>query len=203
MRSLFQCAAVPCHVLASLLEAPAHVTKKRVIVRNAKNRSDEAEDRPVPKVQPASGHGSTAAAAADGNQLSATESHLRQLKQVLRQQCVKNVQQGQLPHMDAIQLLLNPRSFTQTVENLMNLSHLVKKGEAGWIMVDNDDDDNHNTLKQKLGVQVVQQTTGNRPATQAICSFTMADWRRWKVVQGSKPVALEHRGGGGGAHANN
>lgn len=81
------------------------------------------------------------------------------------------------PEIDGVRFLLDPLSFTHTVENIFAYSFLIKKGEA------------------KVGVRSSMEATGIKraglycgtmpsgdteypEATQAVISFTLNDWRR-------------------------
>lgn len=102
--------------------------------------------------------------------------------------------------VDGVKLLFNPRSFTQTVENIFNASFLVKKKEAA------------------IGVRPLHEKDGVRPAglwlkdiktpkdgestqasssecTQAVISFTMADWRRICEAAQHEESDMPHRTG--------
>lgn len=85
----------------------------------------------------------------------------------------------------AIQYLFNPKSFTQTVENLFNFSFLIKKGDAK-IAVRSDDVRPH-----PRPVVTAMKPQNNIPARQAIVPLNMQDWRDlckgFNVVKGDIP----------------
>jgi hypothetical protein len=88
--------------------------------------------------------------------------------------------------VDAVQFLMNPKSFTQTVENIFNASFLVKKGEAKMKFRKPSPlgDSNSNPLDLPQGwvfgatsMSKADKEDKTEP-TQCVMSFTMADWRR-------------------------
>ena len=82
-----------------------------------------------------------------------------------------------------VPFLLNPQSFTQTVENIFYYSFLVKKGEAGIAASSQDG----------LRVRPAVAEEG-QPVKQAICSLTMRDWRRLcEQHLGNQSGDLPHR----------
>jgi hypothetical protein len=126
----------------------------------------------------------------DADKLSAMEKAMRVIRKKLLARTVEEVQKGastteEPPDIDMVQFLFNPQSFTQTVENIFNFSFLIKKGEAE-IGVRSKSLGNHSSTIPS-GAYVAHRTYNNAPptdsdttfaATQAICRFTMADWRR-------------------------
>lgn len=85
----------------------------------------------------------------------------------------RTAEEGSRTELDGVQFLCNPHSFTQTVENVFNYSHLVKQGRAEIGRNGNG-----------LYVKKVNQAGGDGlPCTQAVCSFTMEDWRRLTANQ--------------------
>lgn len=97
--------------------------------------------------------------------------------------------------VDGVKFLFNPKSFTQTVENIFHFSFLIKRGEAGIIVrppseatqvrrpglcvtsFPSDDEDNHGETKQ------------------AVVAFNMRDWRRICKAHQLKEGDLKHRTG--------
>lgn len=100
------------------------------------------------------------------------------------------------PKIDAVQYLFNPKSFTQTVENIFHFSFLVKKGSAS-LKVD----------KHGFGKFVGQDSPGGLFCTyvtesnhhpipkQAIVSLTMKDWRDLVKAHNVTKGDLPHRTG--------
>lgn len=82
----------------------------------------------------------------------------------------------------AIQYVCNPKSFTQTVENLFHFSFLIKKGEAKFCVRDG---------KPKVALVPEKNVDQKPPAKQSVVSFNMRDWRRlckaYKVKKGDIP----------------
>jgi len=101
--------------------------------------------------------------------------------------------------IDAMEFLLNPQSFTQTVENIFHYSFLIKKGTAAIALRDNTNttkglfqlgeqqgngngNNNNNDAtttisKPGLKIKYVSDEKGKGPARQSIMSLTMEDWR--------------------------
>lgn len=73
------------------------------------------------------------------------------------------------PPLDALTFLHNPKSFTQTVENFFTYGFLVKKGEGGSRI----DEHGNWVLNFRENSHAIDAR-----ATQSVCSFTLADWRR-------------------------
>ena len=90
----------------------------------------------------------------------------------------------------AVRYLFNPKSFTQTVENIFNFSFLIKKGNAK-ITVRNDDNDDNDRYPFPRPTVTVMKPQNNIPAKQAIVAFNMQDWRdmcrAFKVEKGDIP----------------
>ena len=64
-------------------------------------------------------------------------------------------------------MLLNPKSFTESVENFFHFSFLVKKGHAG---LDLD--------KQGNPVTFMTEVNNDIPARQSIVTLDMKSWKR-------------------------
>ena len=106
------------------------------------------------------------------------------------------------PHkgeIDMIPFLVNPKSYTQTIENFMNLSHLLKKGDAGVRKADNGLVYIRSISKRKQYklLQCPHQQPGGNPGgqcTQAVLSLTMKDWRALIQAYGlTGDACLPHR----------
>jgi hypothetical protein len=92
--------------------------------------------------------------------------------------------------------LINPDSFTQTVENIFNFSFMIKKGEAA-IAVREDGYYAEEGLKNRGGLRVKytsQENIDTKPK-QAIVSLSMQDFRRLKEAYGVTEGDLPHRTG--------
>lgn len=87
--------------------------------------------------------------------------------------------------VDAIQYMFNPKSFTQTVENVFHFSFLVKKGTAN-ICVRPDG-------PKVASIKEIRETAP--PARQAIVSLTMQDWRELCSAYNVEQSDIPHRTG--------
>ena len=127
--------------------------------------------------------------AKDADQLSAAEKNLKKLSKILDKQTKAAEKAGQEPvegrmRIDGVPFLFNPKSFTQTVENIFNFSFLIKSGDAA-IGVDEDD-----------GLWVAKDAShAESSAKQAVISFTMRDWQRIVDAYGLQEGDLPHRTG--------
>jgi non-structural maintenance of chromosomes element 4 len=121
------------------------------------------------------------------DRLSACETNRRKMKALL----IKKYQSSDAPDppkIDAVKFLLNPKSFTQSVENLFNFSFLVKKGEAEIGVNDSPG------LGQTRGLYVMPKANGEGMASrQAVIGFTMRDWKRLCDAAGLEEGDLPHR----------
>ncbi|KAL3934284.1 MAG: hypothetical protein SGBAC_009962 [Bacillariaceae sp.] len=98
--------------------------------------------------------------------------------------------------IDAVQYLFNPKSFTQTVENIFHYSFLIKKGNAGL-----------RTEKSGFGevlgenapgglfARYIPETDSHPAPKQAIVSLTMKDWRALCKAHNVTRGDLPHRTG--------
>lgn len=95
--------------------------------------------------------------------------------------------------VDGVQFLVNPRSFTQTVENIFNYSFLVKKGAAAiGVRSPMERDD---IKRQGLWVATTDDNAVVGEPTQAVVSFTMKDWRRMCEAHQLEAGDIPHRTG--------
>jgi hypothetical protein len=102
--------------------------------------------------------------------LSSVETTMREMKKLLEKRSKEELTKKGSNTVDAFRFLFNPKSFTQTVENIFHFSFLIKKGEAS-IDVKCSDDDKDDQL-------VIAPTQGEaEETTQAVCSFNMRQWR--------------------------
>ena len=90
--------------------------------------------------------------------------------------CNRVTKKKEVECVDLFKFLTNPKSFTQTVENMFEFSFIVKDGWAG-IALDKDD------LPAAYGVQDQDEAKKGKDK-QAIITFTMKDWEDWKEVYG-------------------
>jgi non-structural maintenance of chromosomes element 4 len=142
-----------------------------------KKRAKKADDGPKEKVEETRPE-EVINNKSDGDKLSAMEKLNRKVKSRLESRSKEEIAKGIAdPKLDAVRFLFNPKSFTQTVENIFTYSFLIKKGNAA-IGVRADHDDNNNGGDKSLFVEWTKAETVNGPARQSVCSFTMADFRR-------------------------
>ena len=107
--------------------------------------------------------------------------------------------------IDMVPFLVNPKSYTQTIENFMNLSHLLKKGNAGvrkgqdGIMYIRSISSKHKhpTWQDDKGGHQVGQHPLPPPPRQAVLSLTMRDWRALIKAYQLTEGGLPHREYGG------
>jgi len=101
------------------------------------------------------------------------------------------------PGACAVELLFNPKSFTQTVENLFHYSFLVKHGTASLqvrdrkVLVDGVELDGGPVARYTSE----EQLNSKPPPTQAIVSLTMKDWRDLIEAYDVKKSDVPHREG--------
>lgn len=99
--------------------------------------------------------------------------------------------------IDGVKFLMNPKSFTQTVENIFNASFLVKKGNAMLkVRKPNPlEDSNTNPLGvPKQGLVIAEGLDDyDGPSKQCVVSFTMKDWRRICEAHELEEGDLPHR----------
>lgn len=95
--------------------------------------------------------------------------------------------------IDAVQHLFNPKSFTQTVENIFHFSFLVKKGSAGIAVRNEKESKEWGGTGVGPVVRAVDGKLQAHPSTakQAIVSLNMQDWRdmcqAFEVTKGDIP----------------
>jgi non-structural maintenance of chromosomes element 4 len=171
------------------------VTLKKKAVRKPREKAvvDDSEEVKPETVQ--NNHG-------DADKLSAMEKAMRVIKKKLAERTLvekeKNPRAGEHPDIDGGQFLFNPKSFTQTVENIFNFSFLIKKGDAEIGVRPRAALNRANNGQQKPGLFVAHRSFNaddSVPCTQAVCSFTMADWRRLCAAQNLREGDLPHRTG--------
>lgn len=168
-------------------DEPLRVKEKRVARKKVKRVDEEGEEenpedivsqtkvRPAPSMMRGESQPLTPPRfahwlrqRADG--ISGFENVLSSVAKKLRTETDKAMQASnkKTPDVSFPELVINPTSFTQTIENILSLGFMVKKGDAS---VKNDDS----------GLPVVHATSlsgsGNITARQTIVSLTMRDWR--------------------------
>ena len=153
--------------------------------------------------------------------LSNIQKNLREMKKVLQQKVVQNYSDKKRKIQElhgedttpkrvlkrlkkntdvcAIQLMFNPKSFTQTVENLYHYSCLVRDGEASLIVRDKkilDKDNQDLFVEGGPVVKLVSKPSGGpTPAPrQAIVSLTMQDWKDLIEAYDVESSDIPHRG---------
>ncbi|VEU34558.1 unnamed protein product [Pseudo-nitzschia multistriata] len=99
--------------------------------------------------------------------------------------------------VNAIELLFNPNSFTQTVENLYHYSFLVKEGKASLDVRQNKVLDEESGLKIDGGpvVKYVRDKNPPPPPRQAIVNLTMEDWKNLCEAYEVTSSCVPHREG--------
>lgn len=182
--------------LAGALDSELAARKKATRKPREKVTEEEAEEVKPENVQNNNKDG-------DADKLSAMEKNYKVLKQKLKEKTKALRQQnpnlGHHPDIDAIRFLVNPKSFTQTVENIFNLGFSVKKGEVEIGVRERgltpEGQLNSGLYLRYRGAVSVEQMQ-HVQATQAVCAFTMADWRRMCQARGHEECELGHRKGG-------
>mmetsp|Transcript_255 Transcript_255/g.631 ORF Transcript_255/g.631 Transcript_255/m.631 type:complete len:192 (-) Transcript_255:106-681(-) len=176
-----------------------------------KMESDAEEERPIDIM-----------ATSKCGELSVIQNNIRDMKRVLQQKVVQNYSDKKRKIREqygdedttpkrvlnrlkkntdvcAIQLMFNPKSFTQTVENLYHYSCLVKDGEASLIVRDEkslDKDSQDVFIEGGPVVKLVPKSSkGPSPAPrQAIVSLTMQDWKELIQAYDVESSDIPHRG---------
>jgi len=179
---------------------------KRVVVQED---SDAEEENP----EDVKGHTDR-----NADQLSAIEKSMKDLQKTLRKRVNETYQENkrkledihgaEVPNklkkklkkhgveIDAIQFLFNPKSFTQTVENIFHYSFLVKKGSAS-LKVQEKGFGQFLDQEAPGGIvaKYVQEKGSHPPPRQSIVSLTMQDWRDLCKAYNVEKGDLPHRTG--------
>jgi hypothetical protein len=194
--------SVPSHV--SFLAGPLHADfepKARQPRAPRKKTADSEEDEQEERPEEVTNQEKNA------DQLSAVERNMKTLNKVLRKRSRETMKQrvqviAELPEdqqesakkklkgvrayeVDAIQYMFNPKSFTQTVENIFHFSFLVKRGTA-------------NICVRPDGPKVAtfeKERDEEDPSRQAIVSINMRDWRDLCRAYEVKLCDIPHRTG--------
>jgi hypothetical protein len=201
--------AVPSCV--SFLNGPLTDGRTLEVKQRAQRQKREEEDEDVEEERPEDVKGHTKK---DADQLSAIEQSMKVLHKTLQKRVNTTYEEnkrklidaydGQIPpklkkklkrhgvEIDAIQYLFNPKSFTQTVENIFHYSFLVKRGNAS--LRANDKGFGEYLGEESKGgifVKYVDVDSSHPPPRQAILSLTMKDWRQlckaYEVTEGDLP----------------
>ena len=179
------------------------------IVRKA--RAKEKANRPEEAAEVRPEVMDKEASRGDADALSAAEKVMKDLEKLLKKRAKQELQKKADANpdpdndtkrrldqhgteLDGAKFLMNPKSFTQSVENIFNFSFLVKKGKAGiGVRSPMECDD----IRQGgLWVQHHSGREGEQPeSTQAVVSFTMKDWRRLCAARDWEPGDIPHRTG--------
>jgi hypothetical protein len=136
----------------------------------------------------------------DGDKLSAVEQNIHVVEKVLKKKCRQALQTTQeqyddddmpeakrqrLGEISAVETLFNPKSFTQTVENLFHFSFILKSANAQIY-----------ATKDRGPMVRTAPETGEQPVPrQAILSLNMRDWRRMTQAYGVDKSLVPHRTG--------
>jgi non-structural maintenance of chromosomes element 4 len=103
--------------------------------------------------------------------------------------------------IEFVPFLVNPKSFTQTVENIFNFSFLIKRGEASIKMRKSealgDSEGDGSPLELPESGCFVSQGPGEHegPTKQCVISFTMKDWRDLVEAYDLEECDVPHRKG--------
>jgi len=107
--------------------------------------------------------------------------------------------------IDFVRFLVNPKSFTQTVENIFNFSFLVKKGQAKINMrklqeqlAGTDGDATTNPLDLPVDGCFISDNNNEDEggeSRQCVLSFSMKDWRRLVEAYELESCDIPHRTG--------
>ena len=159
------------------------------------------------------------------DRLSAVEKSMTKLSKVLkdrvaqeyikrRAECLENLGEKEIPrrlqkklekignNVNGVQFLFNPKSFTQTVENIFYFSFLVRNGQAKIGVQDKKNLDEL-PFSSESGLIVSTGFNGSDDAAlkrkeprQVVANFTMSDWRRMCAAYGvTERGDIPHREG--------
>lgn len=164
--------------LAGMIDAPVeHKVRKARAPRQAQEK-DESE---TVKVQALSEQQQKEGQTAD--QLSAAEKAMKFVEKRLKERSAEQLASTGKPEVDGLNFLVNPQSFTQTVENIFHVSFMIKKGKASIRL---------NPNGSGLQLRSTSPVEG-RPFTQSVCALSYRDWKR--LAQRVQQPDLPHRTG--------
>jgi hypothetical protein len=142
----------------------------------------------------------------DGDKLSAVEQNIHVVEKVLKKKCrqasdttkeefdgddMPEAKRQRLGEINAVETLFNPKSFTQTVENLFHFSFILKSANAQIY-----------ATKDAGPMVRIAPETGEQPVPrQAIISLNMRDWRRMTEAYNVDKSLVPHRTGSRHARA--
>lgn len=208
--------AIPSQV--SFLNGPlvdgneeVNVKQRAKRIRNTQPESDAEEERP----EDIKGH-----TARGANQLSAVKENIENVKIALKKKVDSTYHarkkamietyggEDKIPErikkkikrnrdVNAIELLFNPKSFTQTVENLYHYSFLVKDGTATLDVRENKVLDKESGVQLEGGpvVKYIVKRNDPPPPRQAIVNLTMEDWKNLCEAYEVESSGVPHREG--------
>ena len=200
--------AIPDRVtfLAGVLDSEIKAKERKAPQRRQRNVEDNVKEVQPEQVEHAK---------KDVDQLSAAEKTMHDMKKRLKkrgkEEYLKNVERAKANNedlskvqetgseIDGIQFLFNPKSFTQTVENIFQFSFMIKKGEAE-IGIRSKMDSNASSSSPGLpcGLYVKARKGDEQSApetTQSVLSFTMRDWKMLCEAHGLENGDMPHRTG--------
>ena len=186
---------------------------KQRVIREEEDIDEVQEEQPM-EIQ---GH-----APRDSNTLSAVEENIQTVQQTLLQkvkqtydsnkrnigedyggiECIPKRIKGEMRRnkdVCAVELLFDPTSFTQTVENIYYYSFLVKDGKASLKVRDETFLDEKNKFYPLKGGPVANSLSNKTKAEptpqprQAIVSLTMENWKSMIEAYDVKKSNVEHR----------
>ena len=208
--------AVPSRVsfLNGPLQADHQIKVRKQAAKRTKLRDEEGEEARPTVVQEGEGDGEAA------DRLSAVEKNMKKLgkelnKRVLQEhnkrkaECLENLGETEVPkdirkklnklgnNINGVQFLFNPKSFTQTVENIFYFSFLVRNGQAMIGVQDKVKDGLPFSTDSGLVVcERTKEQAQHKEPRQCVASFTMRDFRRMCAAYGvTEQGDLPHREG--------
>lgn len=166
-----------------------HVEEKKRVARGRRKRgSGEEGEEERPEDLKETGKG-------DGRSLTAAEKHYKSVADTLEKRSLdvrveeeQNNSKKLRGQINMVQYLFNPKSFTQTVENIFHYSFLIKKGAAG-IRVD-EKSGGPATWNSKLDAVNKQL-----PTTQCIVALDKTQWQALIDSNGVVQSDVPHRSG--------
>jgi len=207
--------AVPSNV--TFLNGPLQDGQEEFTVKQRREPRPRQREENVEEERPEDIQGHTAR---DADQLSAVQKNIRDVAGALIAKVDKNYRKNKHrlieiygkeanipdkakkkikknPDVCAVELLFNPRSFTQTIENIFHYSFLVKKGEAALAVKKERHIAEGFTLPAGPVVRYTnEKETQLKPLPrQAIVSLTMKDWRDMIEAYEVKKSDVPHRTG--------